>query len=338
MKIMATLKDIAELAEVSTTTVSRILNKDSNFSVKKDTREKVLQAAAKLDYKVRSYNNIKEKIKNVGIVQWIPSYEEEQDPYYLNLRQSIESYFIENKISVDRYFMENISNIFENDDLDGLICIGKFSSTMAEKLGNHLNKIIFVDSSPNDRLYSAVINDLETGTYDIVNYLKSMGHRHIGFISGREFLENTGRIYLDTREKTYREMIQKDPEIKAEETDIYIEKFNYQTGYQSIMEAYDKKDIPSAFICGSDTIAMGALSALGELSSKLSKKISIISYNNIKSAQYMNPPLTTLSLNTKYMGELAGGLLIQMIDSDNESPVKLVCATELMIRESVYKR
>ncbi|MDN6161361.1 MAG: substrate-binding domain-containing protein, partial [Atopostipes sp.] len=74
------------------------------------------------------------------------------------------------------------------------------------------------------------------------------------------------------------------------------------------------------------------------INSNRERKLTIISNKNIKSAQYMNPPLTTLSLNTKYMGELAGGLLIQMIDSDNESPVKLVCATELMIRESVYKR
>lgn len=335
---MVTLKDIAELAKVSPATVSRILNRDFSFSVKQETREKVLQAAKELDYKIKSEKIREEaKIKRIGIVQWISSYGEEQDPYYSNLRQSVENYCIENKISIERYFKENISEVFEKDHLDGLICIGKFSREMVEALSDHLPKIIFLDSSPDESRYSAILNDLETGTYEIVNYLKEMGHEHIGYISGQEYLGHTEEVYRDIREKTYRKIIDEDTEIKTREEDIYIKDFNHQTGYQSIMSAYEKGKMPSAFICGSDTIAMGALSALGELDSKLRKKISIISYNNIKSSQYMNPPLTTLSLNTKYMGELAGSLLAQMIDSEHESPVKVVCATDLIVRESVYK-
>lgn len=335
---MATLKDVAELADVSTTTVSRILNKDLSFSVKEETRDRVLQAAEELNYKTKK-NNIKEKSKRktFGIVQWISSYEEEQDSYYLNLRQAVENYCIENKISIDRYFMENILEVYENNHLDGLICIGKFSPSMADELASHSPNIIFIDSNPDGTRYSSIIHDLKGGTYLIVDYLKEMGHRHIGYIGGEEYLGLTQEINLDNREATFKEIVKEDKEITTKPKDLYIDAFNHETGYQSIMKAFDKKDMPTAFICGSDAIAMGALSALGELNDKLSKKISIISYNNIQSAQYMNPPLTTLSLNTKYMGELAGNLLRHMISSNHVTPVKVVCATHLVIRESVYK-
>lgn len=335
---MVTLRDVAELAGVSTTTVSRILNKDTSFSVKQDTKNRVLKAAEELEYHVKTTtvsNN--GKAKRFGIVQWISSYQEEQDAYYLNLRQAVENHCIKNKITVDRYFMENILEVYENESLDGLICIGKFSSSMADKLANHSPNIIFIDSNPDGSQYSSIIHDLKGGTHLNVDYLKEMGHRHIGFISGKEYLGLTQDVNVDNREETFREIIQKDKEIRTDSKDIYIDKFNLQTGYRSIMKAFARKEMPTAFICGSDAIAMGALSALGELDERLPHKISIISYNNIQSSQYMNPPLTTIALNTKYMGELAVSLLEHMISSTHVTPVKVVCGTHLVIRESVYK-
>ncbi|UPU39105.1 substrate-binding domain-containing protein [Erysipelothrix sp. Poltava] len=59
------------------------------------------------------------------------------------------------------------------------------------------------------------------------------------------------------------------------------------------------------FVCASDTIAMGALRALGEMKASIPHQISIVGYNDIASAKFFNPPLTTVALDTKYMGELA---------------------------------
>lgn len=336
---MATIKDIAQLAKVSSATVSRIINQDPEFNVKEETRKKVMDAVEELDYKIKSRKvDDKPKRKRFGIVQWISSYEEEQDPYYFSLRQSVENYCIEEKIHVDRYYMENILEVYENDDLDGLICIGKFALPMAAKLESHVPNILFVDSNPDGSRYSSVVHDLEGGTEIIIDYLKQMGHHHLGFIGGQEYLELTQDIYRDARERSFKEIVKRDSSLKSREEDLYIGNYNHQTGYQSMMNAAKKSEIPSAFVCASDTIAMGALSALGELRDQLDTKISIISYNNVSSAQYMNPPLTTLSLNTKLMGEIAGGMLNQMIGSTNVTPVKIVCSTQLIIRESVYKK
>lgn len=107
---MATLKDIAKLANVSSGTVSRILNKDPSLNVRQETRDAVLDAAKKLDYKIKNAKKLTVR-RTIAIVQWIPAYQEEEDPYYFNLRRAVENFCIANKIIVNRYYIENINEV-----------------------------------------------------------------------------------------------------------------------------------------------------------------------------------------------------------------------------------
>lgn len=334
---MATLKDIAQHAKVSTATVSRILNNDPNLSVREETRKAVLDAANTLGYKVKAKRKRKLR-QTIAVVQWISSYEEEGDPYYFNLRMAVENYFIANQVQVNRYYIENINEIYDNDGIDGLICIGKFDLKLASDLKAHCSNIVFLDSNPDETRFSSVLSDLEGGTEHMVSYLKDMGHNRIGYIGGREYLGLTNEEYLDARERTYRVLLESDKDLKVVKSDIFIKNYKATGGYQSIFESFESGDMPSAFICASDTIAMGALSAIGELGNKLEKKVSIISFNNISSSEFLNPPLTTVAIDTKYMGELAASLVILMIQSKKFVPVKVVCQTNLIVRESVYKQ
>lgn len=334
---MATLKDIAKLANVSSGTVSRILNKDPSLSVREETRAAVLDAAKELGYKMKAAKKIKVR-RTIAVVQWISSYQEEEDPYYFNLRRAVENYCIANKISINRYYIENINEVFDNDHLDGLICIGKFDLNLASNLRIHCPNIVFLDSNPDETQFSSVVSDLERGTDQIMAYLKDKGHKHIGFIGGQEYLGLTKEIYSDARERTFRSIVKKDKDIITNSNDIYINDYKAPTGYISIFKSFEEDQMPTAFVCASDTIAMGALSALGELTDRLKHPVSIISFNNVPSSEFLNPPLTTLAIDTKYMGELAANLVILMMDSKSFQPVKIVCQTDLVERESVYNR
>ncbi|MDE8256342.1 LacI family DNA-binding transcriptional regulator [Erysipelothrix rhusiopathiae] len=88
---MATIKDIALKAHVSQATVSRILNEDPTLSVKDETRDEVFRVAKELNYRIKKKNK-KADVLMVGIVQWISSNEEEEDPYYYSLRMSVENF------------------------------------------------------------------------------------------------------------------------------------------------------------------------------------------------------------------------------------------------------
>ncbi|NLL75340.1 MAG: substrate-binding domain-containing protein [Erysipelothrix sp.] len=332
---MATLKDIAKLAEVSAATVSRILNEDETLSVKEETKQKVLDAAQALNYKVK--RKVKADMRSVfGVVQWISSYKEEEDPYYFSLRMSVENYCIAHNVLVQRYYIENISEVFQNDNLDGLICIGKFSREQAADFERHCPNIVFVDSNPDSDKYSCVVSDLGKGMRDVVDYLVSMGHSRLGYIGGQEFLGTSNQLHLDARERTYKDIIANDKRLSSSVDDMYISDFNAKTGYESIMKAFEKGNLPTAFVCASDTVAMGALSALGELGNRIKNPVSIIGFNDIPSSKFLNPPLSTVILDTKYMGELSVNLLQLMKNSSKFVPVKIVCKTALVKRESVF--
>ncbi|WP_240915984.1 LacI family DNA-binding transcriptional regulator [Erysipelothrix sp. HDW6C] len=319
---------------MSPATVSRILNEDPTLSVKEETRQDVLEAALALDYKVKRKSQTNNQI-SIAIVQWISSYEEEEDPYYFALRKSVESCFISERIHVKRFYKENISDVFEDENIDGIICIGKFSMQQAGDFADHCSNIIFVDSNPDESRFSSVVNDLEHASKSILKHLKDNGHREIGYIGGREFLGPTQIEYVDKRERTFHDVMKQDQEMVYSKQNVYLGTYSANTGYVSMLHALSQNRVPTAFVCASDTIAMGALRAIGEM--KLEGKISIIGYNDIATAKFFNPPLTTVLLDTRYMGEIAASMLQLMIKTHNRMPVKVVLQTKLIERESDYK-
>lgn len=333
---MATLKDIAQLSKVSTATVSRILNNDPELQVKEETRQAVLDAAESLGYQRRKRNNVQTH-KSIGIVQWISSYEEEHDLYYAPLRMAVENYCLEKRLPVKRFYKENIEDVYEDGNLSGLICIGKFSLQQAADFKRLCEHIIFVDSNPDSKKYSSVVHDLELATYNMIEYLLSKGHQHIGYIGGREPLGPTEIEYIDARERAFVRYMKEQEGLQENLKDLYIGTFTAETGYRYMKEALHKELVPTAFVCASDALAMGAIRAIGELGSDLQHPISVVGFNDIPSAKFLNPPLTTMMLDTKYMGEIAVIMLMHQIDTHSNTPIKVVCSTKIIERNSVYK-
>lgn len=334
---MATLKDIAERAKVSISTVSRILNEDETLSVKPETRDKVKDIAEKLDYKPKR-KRVTRTQPVIGIVQWITSYQEVEDPYYYTLRDSVENLCIKKKFDVKRYYKENSHLILSSkDELDGLICLGKFSRRQAKEFKRAVDKIVFVDANPDSSLYSSVGVNLEDGMTKAIDYLKSLGHKHIGYIGGRELMGPEQEPFVDIRERTYLKLIKEDDDICSSSQDVYINLFDGQTGFEAISKALTKEKIPTAFVCASDSIAMGALAAIGENWNYLPHKVSVIGFNDIASAKFFNPPLTTIRLDTKSMGEMAVVLMAHLLEEEESVPVKITCMNQLIVRSSVYE-
>lgn len=329
---MATMKDVAKTANVSIATVSRILNGDVTLNVREETREAVFAAAKETGYQIK----MKQRDGNMtfGIVQWISSYDEKEDHYYYNLRMSVENYCVLNNINVKRYYLENLEDLFINHHLSGLICIGKFSKDLAERLHSACSNVVFLDSNPDSDRYNAVFSNLQKGTELALEYLVSYGHENIAFIGGREYLEQSStKLHDDPREKTFVSYMKQRDLWTGNQ--CYIGEFSAEHGYDAMKEILKRDDIPTAIFCSSDVLAIGALSALGE--AELTKKISIVGFNNTPMAQFYNPPLTSVNVDTKYMGELACRLLEQMIVEKQKTAIEIICNVELIIRDSVYK-
>ena len=140
---MATIKDIAEMAGVSITTVSRILNNDSSLSTTMETKQKVIDAAKKLNYK--KVGRSTKATFRLGIVQWFSAEQELQDTYYLSVRNGIEDFCIKNCIQIVRAFKTDVNYMDYLENINGLICIGKFSKKEVKELKRISKNIVFLD-------------------------------------------------------------------------------------------------------------------------------------------------------------------------------------------------
>lgn len=333
---MATIKDIAQKSGLSSAAVSRILRDDKTLSVKEETRQLVLDIAKEMNYTPKKRNVVMNRMV-IGLVQWISSYEEVEDPYYYSLRIAVENYFIKKRVGIRRYYQENLKELFEDTYLDGLICLGKFSLQQAQDLSRQFPKIVFVDSNPDGKLYSCVISDLKEASEKAFNFLAEMGHQRIGYIGGQEYLGPSKIPYIDQRQRAYEAITLSDDRFEHIPHHKYVKDFNGLTGYEKMKEALKSDDCPSAFICASDGIAMGALRALGEQKPDKYKKVSIIGFNDNATSKFFNPPLTTIRIETKLMGEMAAQLLSFMLESGVINPVKIMCTTSLVVRETVFE-
>ncbi|NLW41736.1 MAG: LacI family transcriptional regulator [Tissierellia bacterium] len=332
---MATIKDIAKLSGFSPATISRVLNDDKTITVKDDTREKILNAAIELGYAPKG--KLKDKEVVIGIVQWISADAEIEDPYYYALRLSVESKLMKENIHIRRFYKENIQDLFRVQDLDGLICLGKFSAEQAGEFNELFSKLIFVDDNPDDSKYHSIISDLESATIEVINYLKSMGHKSIGFIGGRERSGKNNTLFLDKREITYEKVMNEDENLTYNPKYKKVRDFDGITGYDLMNSILKESDYPKAFICASDSIAIGALRALGEHNLINTQSISLVGFNDISMAKFTNPPLTTVKINTKLMGELASTMMVYLLENDVVAPIKTICQTQFIKRESVYE-
>lgn len=336
---MTTLKDIAEIANVSVSTVSRVLNYDQTLSVSDLTRENVFKAAEELNYKkLKSKSDLQKKNKEellIGIIEWYSMSEELSDPYYLSIRSGIERACFERKIQIKTIFKEDGKiHMDQLSEVDSIIAIGKYSQKEVKMFSSLTQNIVFVDSCPNDHLYDSVVVDFYDAMENVIEYLMDKGHKDIAFLGGKEFVGDDQEELIDPRESAFINILSNKNLLNKNL--IVNGPFNVESGYNLAKEIVEKGDFTAIFVA-SDSMAVGAIRAFNELDYKIPEDISIVGFNDIPTAEYLMPPLTTVKVYTEYMGRTAVEKILSKINFDRIIPQKTVIPTELVERESVLK-
>ncbi len=303
---MATIKEIAEKAGVSPATVSRVLNHDTTLSVSTETKVRIFRIEL-LD-----------------------------DPYYLYLMTTIEKEcalanigtFKINKIN-DKYQVM-VSN------LDGIIAIGKFSKEEIKELATYTNNIVFVDSSPLEKIYDSVTINVRLGIIEAIQYLMELGHTEIGFIGGTGIGDHK-EMAIDSRKTVFKTITEEyglfNPDF------IYIgSRISHLEGYNILNQALESKKLPTAFLIANDTMATGALRALHEAKINVPNEMSIVGFNDLVTSKFLIPPLTTIRVHMNLMALTAIDLLKERIYKERVIPKKVLIPCELVIRKSCKKR
>lgn len=325
---MAIIKDIAEKAGVSITTVSRVLNYDETLNVSDETKQRIFEAAQELEYIPSRRKKHRRKFK-IGLLYSYSLEEELEDTYYLSIRVSIEKKLLSEGANIFRIGKDDDLEKIKN--IDAIIALGTFNSNDIERIKKFTKPIVFVDSSPNEDLFDSVIINFPQAVKKALDYLCSLGHTKIAYIGGMDFDINGNRID-DLRENTYTKYM-KERELYNPDL-IKVGKYTPKDGYRLMKEILETTTLPTAAFVANDSIAIGCYKAIYEKELKIPEDISIVGFNDISSAQYMMPPLTTIKLHIEFMGETAVDLIIEKLMSERNICKKITIPAELIIRES----
>ena len=336
---MATIKEIAERSGVSLATVSRVLNYDKTLSISSVKRKLILEIAEELEYETprnrKKNKNSKKKKSNLtlGILHFLSIDSELDDPYYIAIRLGIEKLCLDHSIKVVKIYKNG--NTFEKsllDNLDGLIVIGKFSIEHQMIIQKHCDRVVFVDSSPIEGDYDSVVIDAEWTVKNVLRYLIDLGYKKIGYLGGYEELAEYNTILGETRKKAFYDYLTE--KSLFEPKWVFVGKFSYDSGYEMMKSALQMSELPEVFFAANDNIAIGAMKALYECGLKVPDDMSIIGLNDIPTAQYTIPPLSTVKIYSEFMGECAVELILEQIAGRKISK-KLTIPTKIIKRNTL---
>lgn len=329
---MATIKDIAEKAKVSPATVSRVLNYDKNLSVSEATRQRIFQIAEELHYQ-KVKKNLNHKAKSIAVIFWSDNSQEIKDLYYYSIRKGIEVEAATLNYQVKVYYA--------NDSLDdlnesvGIIIIGhnQYSKPYLNHVYSFKRPIVFLDADTLSENYPCVVSDFHTSVKEVINHFLKQGQKNIGMLAG-DLNENFDKNNLiDFRFQDYKEYMSKlglyDPD------KIIVGKFTPESGYAA-MQKYlaTGKPLPQALVIANDAMAIGALKALREAKINVPNDISLISFNDTTTAEFANPSLSSVHVDTHEMGRLGMNMLNNFINASFKDVYKITLKTKLILRES----
>lgn len=337
---MATIKDIANQANVSTATVSRVLNNDPSLSVSEETRERIFQVAEKLGYKPGRVKRLKQESelsnKQVGLLLGVSSEDEKGDPYFTKVRLSIEKRCAELGIAIGRVVWRNDADFAPLQDMDGLIIVGSLDPEDIERIFPNRKAVVLVNHLLGVRGFDSVRIHFRQALEDVLEHLERLGHRKIGMICGQEYLYKLGpnkkvQTVPDVRRVYFEELRKK----KGYDDSGFILTGDWSTagGYERMKEMLDKPERPTACFIANDPMAIGALRALHEKGIKVPEEMAVIGFDDIEVSAFVNPPLTTVRVYPEQIGKTAVQLLVERWEG-RETALLVSIETQLVVRES----
>ncbi|MDC7125273.1 MAG: LacI family DNA-binding transcriptional regulator [Spirochaetales bacterium] len=333
---MFTIKDIAKEAGVSTATVSRVLN---NKKVRKDSQENVEAAIKKLDYRpnVIAQGLIGKTSRAIGVM--ITSM---TNSYYMEITETIEKRVIEQGAMMFLCSTKG-DHLLEKEYLynlmarrvDGIIIIDPSSENHDNGVFKNVAQkipMVFVHSYSGYHGFNIVSVDQYLGMRKVMDYLWSEGHRDIAFLRGAN-----GFSY-DIKEKCWRDFLKEKGAVPLEENLVVIADGNSEAAIPLVRDACSnllKKDRrPSAIFACNDLMASAVISAAGMNGVKVPDELTVIGHDNTVQSQYSYPPLSTVDLKLKSLGNTAMDLLAHAMNPEDPEPRKVLLEPDLIIRAS----
>ena len=308
-----TIKDIAEQAGVSHSTVSRALRYSPLFSV--DTADRIRKIALELGYQpsaaARSLKTHQTRVLGV-VVSSIA------DPFFSEILQGIEDVAQANNYSLfiaasQRNFEreQSIVKTMRVHSVDGvIICSTSFSASQRRSLTEFGIPIVVINNQAAEDYRYSIYHDDVDGSRQITRHLIELGHTKIAYLGN----SLSGRTTFDRLSGFQKEMENTGLAIPPEYI-IHVAGGGPDNGIAGVDILLDLPDRPTALICFNDMMAIGVLKSLQQSGIQVPEDFSVTGFDNIVFSAYTNPPLTTFDQPKRSIGSKAAEQLFALLNS-----------------------
>jgi len=340
-----TIDEVAELAYVSRSVVSRVLNDHPNVS--DEARERVLKVIEEHDYRPNSVARslATDRSFEISILtprrsegapdtgHW-PLHESLANGYWPLLYsglfdQCLERGYLASLSIVSTEMEDKISARTGDKRFDGYVLVTQEVITVAgPALRERDAPTILIGESPDREAFHSIDIDNEKGGYEAGVHFCRLGYRDVGMILGDPDLEET----QDRRRGFERAL----DEGGGTASPSWVGHGDYSqgSGYDIVHRWAAEGSLPRALFCASDTMATGALLALHETGHRVPDDVAVVGFDGLPSSRYTIPPLTTVRQPVYEKGTAAVNMLVDEIEETGDAPSHRVLEPELVVRES----
>jgi LacI family transcriptional regulator len=329
---VTTIKDVARLADVSTATVSHVIN-DTRY-VSDELRARVLAAMETLDYRpnVLAQGLRGGETHTIGLV--VP---DNANPFFAEVSRAVEDVGFARGYSV---ILCNTGDNLERErayidvlvakQVDGIIFIaaGDHHEHLDELTRRNV-PLVLADRDVDQTDADVVLVNNERGGYEATKHLLDLGHRRIGCIAGpSEATPSADRVEGYVRAL-------READVPVEDSAIETGDFRYQGGEAAAERLLGGSERPTAIFACNDLMAIGALRAIRGAGLSVPDDISVVGYDDIPLASAMSPALTTVAQPVDQLGALSTELLLSRIEDGSVGTAqRITLETALVVRGS----
>lgn len=326
------MRDVAERAGVSVTSVSHVINQTRLVS--DDLRERVLTAMNDLGYQPNALARSlrRKETYTIGVI-----ITNSADPFFAEVTRGVEDACFEQGYNIilcnsdsdlDKELL--YTNELIKKRVDGILFLaaGGKSTKHIRTMQEQKTPLVVVDRYIPDLAVDTVLIDNAHGGWLATHHLIELGHQRIGCITGPSDLSLSAE-----RVTGYRCALQ-EAGLAVDETLIIKGNFQYETGYQAAQQFLTKPAPPTAIFACNDLMAIGAINAAIRQGCQVPQQLSVIGFDDIRMAAYTNPLLTTVAQPKYEMGSIATAMLLERIHTQEMAPRQRLLDTQLVVRES----
>ncbi|MBT9775968.1 LacI family DNA-binding transcriptional regulator [Clostridium sp. MCC353] len=333
-----TLKEIAKEAGVSISTVSRVVNKNSTNAASKEVQDRIWEIVRRTGYTPnptardlkKGHVETPEPLSRSIACLFARTPDSMTDSFFSSLARSIEQEAFKHnyvlKYSFSSFDINHPSTfrLITDNHVDGVVILGRCDKQLLGTLKKYFNYVAYTGLNNLEAKYDQIICDGHQASLAAMEHLMELGHTRIAYIGETEAEDRyTGYCSALASRK-----------LPLKKEYVVNVPLSSEGGYQGAKRLLEKKTDVSAFFCSNDITAIGAMHAVQEAGFNIPGDISIISIDDIDTAQYLTPMLTTVHIPVEEMGQMTAKILIDRIEGGHRLPIKMNLPFYIANRES----